>query len=312
MNSIGPIVTLTLNPALDVSASVDVVSPTHKLRCVSPRTEPGGGGINVSRVCLRLGAPTVAVLPLGGANGRRVEELLHGEQVATRSVPIEDETRESFTVSEGSTGDQFRFVLPGPSLSPNEVQACLEVITDAAGGSSSVVVSGSVPSGIDESFFAGLVDRLPGARVIVDTSGPALDWALASGAHLLKPSARELAAVVGRDLRTEAEVAAAARDVVDRTSVENVIVSIGAGGAIAVPASGPAIRLRAPTVQVRSAVGAGDAMVAGIAVGLQRGLDLAEACALGIAAGTAAVLSEGSALCSVDDVEALLPLVVVD
>jgi len=307
------IVTLTLNPALDVSVDVDVVVPTHKLRTSRPRYEPGGGGINVSRVCHRLGQPTVAVVPLGGPSGQRMTELLNNELIEsdTHIAPIAGDTRESIAVNSTSSGDQYRFVLPGPELGQDEIDACLKAVVAAAGDPAQcrcVVISGSVPPGVDESFIGRLVGELSHASVVVDTSRSALQAALSSGAYIVKPSARELAAIVDRPLITEGDIMEAALEVQEWASVEVLVVSIGPGGAVVVT-DNTIRRVRAPTVQVRSAVGAGDSMVAGIAVGIQRGLDLIESVALGVAAGTAAVLTDGTDLCQQDDVGRLLPLV---
>lgn len=300
-----PIVTLTLNPALDVSTSVPVVSPSHKLRCARPVREPGGGGINVTRVCRRLGEPSVAVMPIGGPAGQRVATLLAAEGIAAETISIGGETRESISISEETTGHQYRFVLPGPALTPEEVEACLRATIDAAIGARCLVVSGSMPDGVEPSIMADLVAAVGDTKVLVDTSGPALAAALDSGAHLVKPSARELAQVVGRTLDTEADVTEAAIEVHRSSRAEVLVASIGAGGAIVVDGAG-VHRLRAPSVQVRSTVGAGDSMVAGIAVGIQRGLSADRATALGVAAGTATVLTDGTGLCRPEDVERLL------
>lgn len=300
-----PIVTLTLNPALDVSSSVPVVAPTYKLRCSTPHAEPGGGGVNVTRVCRRLSEESIAVAPLGGAAGLRVAHLLADEGIDTRAVAIAGETRDSLSITEGSTGQQYRFVLPGPSLTESEIGACRRATVEAASDARCLVVSGSFPDGVDPSLVADLVADLPGVKVIVDTSGPPLEAALMSGAYLVKPSARELAQVVGRTLHTETDVADAALEVHRNGRVEVVVASIGAGGAIVITDQG-LVRLRAPSVQVRSAVGAGDSMVAGLAVGVHRALPIEKAAALGVAAGTATVLTEGTGLCSPDDVERLL------
>lgn len=299
------IVTLTLNPALDVSSSVPVVAPSHKLRCSAPQAEPGGGGINVTRVCQRLGEDSTAVVPLGGSAGLRVAALLADEGIDARSIAIAGETRESLSITEDSTGQQYRFVLPGPTLSGAEVAACRRATVETTAGARCLVVSGSFPDGADPGLVADLVGDLPDVKVVIDTSGPALQAALAAGAYLVKPSARELAQVVGRTLHTETDVADAAVEVHRRGKVEVIVASIGAGGAIVISNDG-LLRLRAPSVQVRSAVGAGDSMVAGLAVGIRRGLPIAEAAALGVAAGTATVLTEGTGLCHLDDVERLL------
>ena len=313
----GDITTLTLNPALDISLSVEVVVPHHKVRTDRPRYDPGGGGLNVSRVSRRLGESTTTIAPVGGPPGQRMLDLLtasHEPDSApddVRAVPIAGDTRQSFTVLGRQSGDEYRFVLPGPDLLPEEIEACRDEVVKAAESCRCLVISGSIPSGVEERFIEGLVDQLGDCLVIVDTSGPALRAALTSGAYLIKPSARELASLVERELITEADVTQAAHEVMERATIEVVVVSIGAGGAIAVTHE-QTYRLRAPTVQVRSAVGAGDSMVAGMAVGLHRGLELPRAVALGIASGSAAVLTDGTELCHAADVERLLPLVHLD
>lgn len=312
MSSSSEIVTLTVNPALDVSTQVEAMAPSHKLRCAPPRVDPGGGGINVSRVCRRLGQPTTAVAPLGGGFGDEIKRLLITDAIPTRAVPVDADTRQSVTVLDDSTGYQYRFVFPGSGLSGPEIAACRAATQDAARDSRVVVVSGSMPGGRGGGLVVDLVDSLPEAAVIVDTSGAALTSALRAGAYLVKPSARELAQITGAVLRTEAEVEQAARDLVAHSNVEVLVVSIGAGGALVVQASGETMRVRAPTVQVRSAVGAGDAMVGGLAAGLNRGWGLERSAALGVAAGTAAVLTEATELCHAAEVEELLPLVTVD
>ncbi|MEZ5343174.1 MAG: 1-phosphofructokinase family hexose kinase [Acidimicrobiales bacterium] len=306
------IVTLTLNPALDVSSAVPVVAPTHKLRCANPNEEPGGGGINVARVCSRLGEDTLAIVPLGGPVGQRVHDLLVEEGVPAVVVPINGQTRQSVTINQSSNGDQFRFVFPGPTLTSAEIDACRDAAIHAARNAKCLVVSGSMPIGVDGRIVAELAAALPGVRILVDTSGQALAESLGSTAYLAKPSANELATIVGRSLETEADILEAAVDLVQSSQLHAIAVSIGPGGVIVAMRDGGVLRFRAPTVKVRSAVGAGDSMVAGIAVGLARGLSLSESMSLGTAAGTAAVISDGSRLCDPADVARLLPLVAVD
>jgi 6-phosphofructokinase 2 len=307
-----PIVTLTLNPALDVSTSTQAVTPDHKLRCGAARREPGGGGINVTRVCRRLGRPSRAVVPVGGPNGAALTELLAAEGIDALTVPIEGETRQSLSVTEDSTGRQYRFVLPGPALSDAEVERCCAAVAEAMGTGSGacLVISGSLPAAVDPAIISELVAAVGDRRVLVDTSGPALAAALQSGAYLVKPSARELAAAARRELRTEADIIEAATEIHRSSTVTVLVASIGAGGAVVVDGDG-VHRIRTPTVQVRSTVGAGDSMVAGLATGLSQGLPVDRAAALGVAAGTAAVLTDGTELCRVDDIERLLPSVVI-
>lgn len=307
----GHVVTITLNPALDLSSLTSTVSPHHKLRCSPPSFDAGGGGINVSRVCRRLGVDSIAVAPVGGPFGHQLASLLEAEQIDTRLVPIKAETRLSVTVTEEERGDDYRFVFPGPELDDEDVNAIIDVVATEAGTSSAVVVSGSFPPNRGKELLATLIERTDGSRLIIDTSGPALGAAIHQPAFLVKPSARELAAVVGRELRTESDIEQAAEEVISSSPVEALLVSIGAGGAVLRTRDGGA-RFRAPTVQVKSTVGAGDSLVAGIVVGLAKDLPLADAVALGIAAGTATCLSPGTSLCDPTDIDHLLSRVLVD
>lgn len=306
------IVSVTLSPALDLSTVTETVAPTHKLRCEQATEQPGGGGVNVARVASRLGTETIAVLPLGGPTGARIGQLLLDEGVATSPVDVLANSRQSFSVTEHATGDQFRFVLAAPELVDDELTAVITATATASKRASSVVVSGQTPPGVDPSVFRRIVDIVAPTPVIIDTSGPALRAALDSGAAVVKPSARELSSIVGRDLVTEVDVLDAVQSVHANSNVRTLVVSIGSGGAFSVGPGGITHRFRAPSVRVRSAIGAGDSMVAGIAVALSRGTHTVDAIALGIAAGAATVLTDGTDLCQADDVNRLSTLVAVE
>ncbi len=297
------IVTLTMNPALDIATSTDQIVPERKLRCDTPRYDPGGGGINVARAAHSLGVDALAVFPAGGAAGNLLGHLLHQEGVECRAIPITGFTRESLNVVERESGAQYRFVLPGPDISSFDQQLCLDELAAAAADATYIVASGSLPLGVPEDFYcrvAGLARR-HGKRLVLDTSGPALRSA-GAGIYLLKPSLIELESLAGRPLRGEREEEQAARELVEQGRCEIAVVSLGARGAIL--ASKDAIeRLPSVPVAVKSAVGAGDSMLAGVLVGLIRGLSLGEAARFGIAAGAAALLAEGTQLCRLDDVD---------
>lgn len=305
-----PLVTVTLNPALDLSTSVEVVVPDHKLRCERASREPGGGGVNVARVASRLGVTARAVVVVGGATGEQLVALADAEGLAMTPIQVSGETRQSLSVIERSSGRQYRFVLPGPSVELGVIDAVDAALgVDTAVGC--VVFSGSLPPDLDAEALVTLVGSVTGAQVVIDTSGQALLRALDTTAAVVKPSARELAAVAGRQLLTETDVLNAAEEVLAGSSVGALLVSIGAGGAFLLQRGEHPVRLRPPTVRVASAVGAGDSMVGGLASGLCRGEDLLSAAKLGIAAGSAAVMTPGSGLCTASAVAELLPLVTV-
>ena len=308
MNSVAGhrIVTLCMNPALDITTSTAVVGPTDKLRCAAARYDAGGGGINVARVAHVLGATAAAVFPAGGPSGELVKNLLVAEGLRTHRIAIGGSTRESFTVDELSTDRQYRFVLPGPQLTLAEQTECLLELRRAAASATIVVASGSLPPGVPVDFYQQVANVCAdsGALFVLDASGSGLTH-VDSGVFLIKPSLRELRDTVGRAIDTEAEQLIAARQLIDRGVARYVLVSRGARGALL--ASADAGHLFAPVVvPPGSGVGAGDAMVAGVAVGLTRGWPLAEAVRLGIAAGAAMLLTPGTAACTRADTERLL------
>lgn len=301
------IVTLTLNPAMDLSTTAARVEPTRKLRCSLPHYDPGGGGINVARVVATLGGDALAVYPGGGPFGDLLERTLAGLGVPQRRVPIAGDTRESFTVDEGASGLQYRFVLPGPELSAVEQQACLDAIAALDPRPSWLVLSGSFPPGVAPMFFdqvVALAQRI-GARLVLDCSGEALRHAgQRGGIHLLKPSLSELATLAGGKVEGVAAQEAALRELIGRGVAEVIVLSLGGEGAVL--ASKEGIERFAPLdVPVCSAVGAGDSMVGAMVLALSRGWSLPAAVRYGIAAGSATLMRPGTELCRAEDVERL-------
>lgn len=299
------IVTLCMNPALDITTSTEVVRATDKLRCAAARYDPGGGGINVAHVAQVLGAAATAVFPAGGPAGELVDKLLVAEGLTTHRITIGGSTRESFTIDELSTERQYRFVLPGPELTLSEQTDCLLQLRRAAASAAIVVASGTLPPGVPEDFYQQVANVCAdlGAMFLLDSSGGGLTH-VNSGVFLIKPSLRELREAVGRALTTDTEQLKAAREIIERGAAQYVLVSRGADGALLASRDGGQLFAPVP-VPPGSGVGAGDAMVAGVAVGLTRGWPLTKAVRLGIAAGAAMLLTPGTAPCTREDTERL-------
>lgn len=300
------IATLTMNPSIDLSTSVDHVIADWKLRCKPLKREPGGGGINVFRVIHRLGGASIALYPAGGPPGQMLQDLIDQEGIKHLPIPIEGWTRENFMILEEATGQQFRFGMPGPPLFEEEWETCLKEVLSLDPKPDYVVASGSLPPSVPMDFYAFLAKEVKkfGSRLIVDTSGEALRLALGAGVYLIKPNMRELGELAGKEIRDESQQEAVAMKIVDSRQSEVVVVSLGAAGALLVSNEGYE-RLRAPTVPIKSKVGAGDSMVAGIVLSLARGMPLREAIHFGIAAGAAAVMTPATELCRREDVERL-------
>ena len=300
------IVTITLNPAVDTSTSVDRFVPEHKLRCEAPRYDAGGGGINVSKAIRRLGGESVALFTSGGPTGTLLQNLVEKEQVTYQVIDTNAWTRENFIVTETSTNSQYRFGMPGPVLMPAEAEACLNALRSLK-DASYVVASGSLPGGLATDFYAIIASEVKklGARFILDTSGEPLREAANEGVFLLKPNVSELAKLVGVDKLELNDVDDAALDIINRGDCEVVVVSLGPQGAMLIT-NDSYKHIPAPPVKKLSTVGAGDSMVGGMVYALSQGKSYADMVRKGVACGSAATMNPGTELFKKDDVKRLL------
>ncbi len=300
------ILTVTFNPAVDVATSVDAVIDTRKLRCASARRDPGGGGINVARVVQRLGGDCVAFYLAGGPTGGMLRELLRAERVTSECVAIAGETRENFAVRENATGREFRFVLPGPVVEPHEWQELIDRVCGLRLMPNYLVLSGSLPPGAPVDLYARFARAMNAhpTRVVVDSSGPALTAALDEPVYMVKASLGDLRGLTGRELLSEGALREAALQIATAKRAEVLALSLGAEGALFVTHD-RFILLPALAVPVASSIGAGDSMVAGVVWALNRGSTLDEASRYGLAAASAALLSQGTGLCEAAAVEAM-------
>ncbi len=304
------IVTLTMNPSLDVSTHIQTVAPEIKLRCAPPSFDPGGGGINVSRAIQFLGGESTAVYTAGGHTGMMLTELLNQENISNQPVPIEGLTREGFAVYEESSTLQYRFNMPGPQLSADEWITVLEAVFEL--NPQYIVASGSLPPGVPVEFY-GEITRYAAQydiRVVVDTAGEALSKSFGKGVYLMKPNIHELELFSGDSIEGEDNVRDVARRLISEGLSEVMVVSMGAAGASLITATEYA-HMRAPLVKIHSKVGAGDSMVGGIVMALAQGHDLITSVRYGIAAGTAAVMTPGTDLCRQDDTQRLFEQITV-
>lgn len=305
------ILTVTLNPALDIATSAAKVRADVKLRCAAPRIDPGGGGINVSRAIAVLGGKSRAVIAAAGHTGQRLLELLEQEGIETLPLPAPGETRQSFSATDESNNQQYRFVMPGPSWTEGMASSALAAIIAAARNSAYTVLSGSLPPGLPAGFPADLARALAGsqARLIVDTSGKALHQiASTDGAapFLLRMDSAEAQDLAGAPLPSRADTARFAQSLVRKGAAEAVIVARGADGSVLAQRGG-CHHAMAANVPVISKIGAGDSFVGGLVHALGQGSSLPEALQKGAAAASAAVMTEATELCRREDVLRLVP-----
>jgi 6-phosphofructokinase 2 len=288
------IVTLTLNPCLDLAAEAEHVWPTHKVRTDHEHTDPGGGGVNVSRVVHVLGGDTLAVMLTGGAPGRVLNELIDDGGVAHRSIPVAGRTRISLNVLDRSSGLEYRFVPEGPTVSAVEWETVLGVLSEI--DADWLIASGSLPNGLPVDAYAQVAQLAArrGHRFVLDTHGKPLRAALHHGITLLKPSLGELEGLLGRKLPDPRMQEAEAMALVREGAADMVAVSLGEDGALLATRDG-VLRMASPPIRVQTAVGAGDSFLGAMVLAMAQKRSAEEALRWGMAAGAAAIVCGGTA-----------------
>jgi 6-phosphofructokinase 2 len=288
---------------LDKSVTVHELISEKKLKCSQPVYEPGGGGINVARAIKKLGGDPTAIFLAGGFVGDKISQLLGDDGIAVQRINIIGDSRENLIVADLATSRQYLFDMPGPTIQSNEWRACLNTIT-LSQGVQYIVVSGSIPPGLPDDIFKRLafIAAKRKAKLIVDTSGRALQQAVKAGVYMIKPNMKELASLVGADSLVPSTAIAAAKKVIAKSKCEAIVVSMGANGAFLVT-DHAVVEIPQPSVIVKSTVGAGDSLVAGIVYGLSQNYSLPDAARFGVACGSAATMNPGTELCKRTDAE---------
>ncbi|QBY01490.1 1-phosphofructokinase family hexose kinase [Rhodophyticola sp. CCM32] len=303
------ILTLTLNPALDVSAITPQVVAGPKLRCGDARLDPGGGGVNVSRAIVHLGGQSRAIVASGGVTGTYLCDLLEGEGVEVIRLKTSGLTRQSFAVTDGEGGGQYRFVMPGPGWGAGDLDALWSTLATCLTPQSLLVVSGSLPPGMDPDLLIeiNIRARAIGAVMVLDTSGAALVQAVehvTAPYHLLRVDGAEADDLAGQSLNTPREMAAFGRSLIAAGRAEYAVMALGAEGTLGISAR-ECFFCRPPLIKTVSAVGAGDSLVGAMAMTLAQGDGFRAAIRFGTAAAAAAVMTPATQLCSRADAETL-------
>lgn len=297
------IITITFNPALDKSITVPELISEKKLKCSQPVYEPGGGGINVARAIKKLGGDPTAIFLAGGFVGDKISQLLTDDGIAIQRIDIIGDSRENLIVADLATSRQYLFDMPGPTIKSNEWRACLNAVA-LCEGLQYIVVSGSIPPGLPDDIFKRLafIAAKKKARLIVDTSGNALQQAVEAGVYMIKPNLKELTSLVGADFLVPSTAVSAAKKLIAKSKCQAIVVSMGANGALLVTDQ-TIVEIPQPSVKVKSTVGAGDSLVAGIVYGLSQNYNLPDAARFGVACGSAATMNPGTELCNKIDAE---------
>jgi 6-phosphofructokinase 2 len=305
------IYTITFNPALDRTLSVEKIKPDQSNRVEREERYPGGKGIDVSRVLTMLGVDNKALGFIGGFTGEELEGLLLNEGVACDFTRIPGETRTNVIVNDQESGKQTVFNAKGPEIRPYELMQMIHKIEQLL-LPETVVISGSLPPGVHPQIYRKIIEMVKGrgARVILDTDGEALKIGIQGFPDIIKPNIHELSRLVGKELDEMNEVVRAAQEIHEQ-GVRYVLVSLGAKGILMVGSHGRYLA-SPPKVKVVNTIGAGDSAVAGFLYGLSQTSSEQEALTFAVAAGTATTLRPGTALCRKEDLQELLSRVKVD
>lgn len=303
------IITLTVNPAIDLSVTLEELLPGDANRVQASRSDPGGKGINVSRALLELGCESLAMGCVSGARGRFIEQSLRELGIYTDFLHTPGQTRTNITILDRKHDTTTTLNEPGPETDAHHVQSLLQRLKKQLKEGDWLVIGGSIPPGMTPHFYGEVITLASGlgVRCILDADGEPLMHGIAAKPYLVKPNRSEVARLLGRIPRSKEPLLDAAEQIHD-TGVEVVVLSQGIQGAIMVSNEG-AWRAYAPAVPAISSVGSGDAMVAGLVQVLSQGGSLEKALSVGAAAGAAAALTPGTQPCRQADVLRLLPRV---
>jgi 6-phosphofructokinase 2 len=302
------IYTITLNPALDRTISIDRIRDDVSNRILEEQSYAGGKSVDVSKVLKNFGVDNIALGFIGGFAGRELEGRLLNEGIQSDFVRVSGETRTNIIIHERETGRQLAFNARGPEVKPHELMQLIEMIENLQ-NPRIIAIGGSLPLGVSPEIYRKIITiaRRLKAKVVLDVDGSALKVGIQARPDVIKPNIHELSEIVGRELSEMEDICAAAREI-NKGGVETVLVSMGAGGILMVKDGLECLAVPPPT-QVLNTIGAGDSAVAGFIFGMINGKDPKRSLMYAAAAGTATTLSLGTALCQTEDFEKILPQV---
>lgn len=305
--------TVTINPSIDQHMLIDKLVKDDAIRVREIKRYPGGKGINVSRAIKELGGETVAFSIAGGCVGYMLKSLIAEQEIPFEAVDVLEETRINVIITDASDRTQTRLHASGPFTTLDISDRFFSRISGYQPLPEWWVLGGSLPPGTPTDFYAEFIRffRENGAKCLLDADADALKLGIEAKPYLIKPNEYEMSRLVGRPLKDEASIIEAAREIIISTGVEVVAVTLGRKGALVVTKES-VFRATSPDIEVKSKVGAGDSFLAGCVLALSKGQPIEEAVRLGMAAGTAAVMNEGTTLCRRGDVERMIRQIVIE
>jgi 6-phosphofructokinase 2 len=295
------IYTITQSPALNRTVEVEEIIYDDVNEVIEEKNSVGGKGIDISRVIRELGGQSVVLGFIGGYNGIEAEGRLVNEGIVCDFTRINDEIRSISTIYQRKKNVQTLLSTCGPEIKPFEVSALYNKVRELP-SESYVVLGGSMPKGMSDNFFAQLITTLKekGVKVILDADEEILVRGLNAGPFLIKPNIHEFGRLIKKNINDTEDIFEEAKPYL--SMVDYIVVSAGARGVVGVSKEGN-YHVLPPKVKVRSSLGAGDSLVAGIVYCLSKGGSFEESLALGVACGTASTLNPGSMLCRKEDVD---------
>ena len=302
MSQENQVVTVTINPAIDQTIAIPNFTAGAVNRVQSSQLDPGGKGINVASFLSDFGQPVTATGFLGADNDEIFRRFFARKEIGDRCVRIAGQTRIGVKISDEAQRQTTDINFPGQAPSLADIEHLFDILRELATSCEWFVLSGSIPAGVSAGIYREMVTMLSGKRVVLDTSGDGFRQAVAAGPWLVKPNVDELGEFAGERLHTPAAIVQVAHALVQQYGITSVVVSMGKEGAIFVEGQ-ETVWAVPPSVEVKSTVGAGDAMVAGIIAGKIRGLALADCARLATAFSMNTITHIGSGLSSIDAVQ---------
>jgi 1-phosphofructokinase len=297
------VVTVTINPVVDQTLTIPNFAAGTVNRVQTSQLDPGGKGINVAHCLADFGQRSTVTGFLGTGNDEIFRRLFERKGIEDRFVRIPGETRIGVKISDAVLKQTTDINFPGLTPSPAAIEQFFAILRELASTHEWFVLSGSIPAGVSAGIYGEMVKALAGKKTVLDTSGEGFRQAVAAGPWLIKPNVDELGEFVGEKLATRDAMIQVARELMKRHDITTVVVSMGKEGAIFIEGQ-ETVWAVPPSVEVKSTVGAGDAMVAGIVAGKIRGLSLAECARLATAFSMTAISHIGSGLHSIEAVQA--------
>lgn len=299
------IITVTLNPALDKTIEIDEFKIDTVNRIVATRVDAGGKGINVSKVIKELKHKSTALGFLGGSSGNQIKNYLDNLNIINDFLTIIGETRTNTKIFDKVNNTHTDINESGPSLGQEDITKIKEKIMEYCKEDSIVVLSGSVPRGVNLSIYGEIIMEVKkkGGKVILDAEGQLLMEGIKAGPYMVKPNIDELEKAFGKSISNEAEVIQTAKKILEY-GVKYVVISLGSEGSMFI-SSDKVAKVKGIKVEVKSTVGAGDSMVAALAVATQQDYSFEDAIKLACATSTANVMTEGTQTGRLVDIERL-------